>query len=1079
METNAADSLRASHEKALRLVRILELLRLKPWTAQQLAAALGVKKRAVLYYLEDLRGLEPHLGFRLLHDEIRHTYALSSGVVLSDIEKVVAHTALRMLYHHSPGHNQQYLEAMLKLARGLPEPARTIAQKSAEAMAAREPGLEGGNLEKIANAWFRRQLIRFEYQLPERRDPVSFELETYFIEVSRANMAVYVIGRERSYKNELRTFKLARMRFVTLIGPTEAYEIPEGFDPKEYLSDAWGVVGSGGRPVRVRLRFSPQAVQRIREGGYPNLRELEEGDDGSLVVELRVGADEEGFPLELLSWIQGWGPRVEVLEPEVLRQRWLEEARAVVERYASSRPHYWAHTHPDPSRWQPLREHLGRVAELAAARARAFGEAEKGWLAGRLHDVGKYGDLFQRRLEGKERGLDHWSAGAHLALFEYCAPQVALAIQGHHIGLQSGAKESLKEMRLREDGRGFPGELRLSEARLELLRERWQADGLELPPPRQAQIALPQNAAAMLETRMLFSALVDADFLDTEAHLRGPEARPTPPPLQAARALERLEARLQELAQDQGLPSAIRRLRQQVSEACARAAQQDARLFTLTAPTGSGKTLAMLRFALRRAVQDPRIRRIVVVLPYLSILDQTVRIYRELFADFGPHYILEDHSLAYRPLRKDSSDEQDLQERERRLLSENWEAPIVLTTHVQLLESLHASRPGACRKLHNLAGSVLLFDEVQTLPTHLAVPTLKTLSHLASDKYGAVVVFATATQPAFDSLHSKVQENEPQGWQPREIVPDPAALFGQSRRVAVEWRLKNPTPNPALATLLEADPQALVVLNLKRQAHRLFRLAQERGLEGLYHLSTALCPAHRKRALEEIQARLEAAQPCRLIATQVVEAGVELDFPVGYRALGPLEAIAQTAGRVNRHGLRPEGRLVVFWPEDEGYPDRAYAQAAGLTRALQAEGGLELTPEAFRRYYHSLYGLQSVSDPEIEGLIKTQNYAELARRYRIIETSAVNVVVPYDDEARALMQEARERGIAADWIHRARPYAVPYFLPKGGPPPFLETVFLRYGRAEAPDWYLCPDPALYDASLGFIPEEGSGVGLVI
>jgi len=1078
-------SLKATHEKALRLIRLLELLKLKPWTAQQLAQALGIKKRAVLYYLQDLQELGSHLGFRLIHDEIRRTYSLNAGVVLSDIEKVVIHTALRMLHYHSPGHNQQYQEALLKLARGLPEPARSVAQKSVEAMADRGPGLEGSNLEKITNAWFRHQLVQFHNQLPGRRELTKFELETYFIEVSRANMAVYVIGRERSYKGQLRTFKLARMQFVTLVGPTEAYQIPASFDPREYLSDAWGIVGGRGDPVRVRLRFSPQAVQRIREGGYPNLQELEEGDDGSLVVEVAVGADEDGFPIELLSWVQSWGPRVEVLEPEGLRQVWLAEARQLLERYDPQRvagpKTYWAHTHKDPTRWQTLQEHAAQVARLAAEKAQPFGDSEQADLAGKLHDLGKYGDLFQRRLEGKEKGLDHWSAGAHLALFEYRAPALALAIQGHHIGLQSGAKENLMAMRLREDGQGFPPELRLSETRLEVLKERLQSDGLELPPPSQAPIALPQSAAAMLETRMLFSALVDADFLDTERHMQGPEVlRPEPPPLQATEALERLEARLAQLAADPGIPSQIRALRRTVAQACAEAALEG-RLFTLTAPTGSGKTLAMLRFALKRAAQDPRIRRIVVVLPYLSILDQTVQIYRELFADFGYHYILEDHSLAYRPLRKELSDEQDILERERRLLSENWEAPIILTTHVQLLESLHASRPGACRKLHNLAGSVLLFDEVQTLPTPLAVPTLKTLAHLASDKYGSVVVFATATQPAFDTLHAKVQENEPQGWQPREIVPNPAALFGQSQRVAVEWWLKNPTPNPALATLLAADSQALAVLNLKRQAQALFQQAQERGLEGLYHLTTALCPAHRKEVLREIKARLDRREPCRLIATQVVEAGVELDFPIGYRALGPLEAIAQTAGRVNRHGLRREGRLVVFLPEDEGYPDRAYAQAAKLTLALQAEGGLELTPATFRRYYQSLYRIQQVSDPEIEGLIKTQNYAELARRYRIIETPAVNVVVPYNEEALALMQEARERGIAADWLHRARPYTVPFFLPHGGPPAFLETVFLRYGRqkSEVPDWFLSPDPACYDPSLGFTPAEGGPGSLVI
>lgn len=1072
--------------KALRLLRLLELLQQKPWKPAELRRELGLGERAIFDYLREVATLAEQLGLRFVHDTLRSTYHIEVVEQLNLTETVVAFTAIRMLAHHTPGTNKAYQEALRKLAKRLPESLKALAQKSIEALGERPPSLSGANLETLTQGWLLRRVVAFEYRIPERKT-IQVELETYFIEVSRANMAVYVIGKDRlygrniHYLDNLRTYKLERIQRPRLL--EASYSIPDDFDPGLYLSTAWGIVG-GENPQKVLLRFTPEASERIREGGYRNLSIVEQLEGGDTLVEIIVGTDRTGFPLELLPWIQSWGPRVEVIEPASLRQKWLAEARQVLERYEPQRvagpKTYWAHTHKDPTRWQTLQEHAAQVARLAAEKAEPFGDSEQADLAGKLHDLGKYGELFQRRLEGKEKGLDHWSAGAHLALFEYRAPALALAIQGHHIGLQSGAKENLMAMRLREDGQGFPPELRLSETRLEVLKERLQSDGLELPPPSQAPIALPQSAAAMLETRMLFSALVDADFLDTERHMQGPEVRrPEPLPLQAREALERLEARLAQLAADPGIPPKIRALRQTVTQACAEAALEG-RLFTLTAPTGSGKTLAMLRFALKRAAQDPRIRRIVVVLPYLSILDQTVQIYRELFADFGSHYILEDHSLAYRPLRKELSDEQDILERERRLLSENWEAPIILTTHVQLLESLHSSRPGACRKLHNLAGSVLLFDEVQTLPTPLAVPTLKTLAHLASDRYGSVVVFATATQPAFDTLHAKVQENEPQGWQPREIVPNPAVLFGQSQRVAVEWWLKNPTPNPALATLLAADSQALVVLNLKRQAQALFQQAQERGLEGLYHLSTALCPAHRKEVLREIKARLDRREPCRLIATQVVEAGVELDFPIGYRALGPLEAIAQTAGRVNRHGLRREGRLVVFLPEDEGYPDRAYAQAAKLTLALQAEGGLELTPATFRRYYQSLYGIQQVSDPEIEGLIKTQNYAELARRYRIIETPAVNVVVPYNEEALALMQEARERGIAADWLHRARPYTVPFFLPHGGPPAFLETVFLRYGRqkSEVPDWFLCPDPACYHASLGFTPAEGGPGSLV-
>ncbi|WP_027878447.1 CRISPR-associated endonuclease Cas3'' [Meiothermus cerbereus] len=1077
--------------KALRLLRLLELLQQKPWKPGKLRQELGLGERAIFDYLNEVKALAAQLGLRFVHDTLRSTYHIEVQEQLSPTETVVAFIATRMLAHHSPGSNRAYQEALRKLVKHLPEPLKTLALKSISALAERAPSLSGANLETLTQGWLERRVVAFEYRMPQQRT-FKVELETYFIEVSRANMAVYLIGKDRlygrgiHYLDNLKTYKLERIQRPRLLD--ETYTIPDDFDPGQYLSSAWGIVSSQ-QPLEVLLRFSPEASERIREGGYPNLQILEQLEGGSTLVQITVGTDQNQFPLELLPWIQSWGPRVEVLKPDSLRQAWLHEARQVLELYSpqwqSAPKVYWAHSHRDRTRWQTLREHATEVARLAAQKAAPFSASQKAELAGKLHDLGKYGDLFQRRLEGKEKGLDHWSAGAHVALFELRQPEVALAIQGHHIGLQSGAKDSLREMDLpKRGGQGIPAELRLSETNLEQLKARLLQDGLALPPPQPEQEKYQFNAAQMLDTRMLFSALVDADFLDTERHLLGPELlRPQPPPLQAAVALERLEARLAELADNPAVPEKTRKLRQAVAQACEEAAQQEGRLFTLTAPTGSGKTLAMLRFALGRAVRDPRIRRIVVVLPYLSILDQTAKIYRALFAEFGPHYILEDHSLAYRPLSKGLSDEQDLLERERRLLAENWEAPIILTTSVQLLESLHSNRPGACRKLHNLAGSVLLFDEVQTLPTHLAVPTLKTLARLASDQYGAVVVFATATQPAFEALHKQVQKNEPQGWQPQEMVPDPNALFSQSQRVQLDWWLKNPTPWPHLAALLKADSQALVVLNLKRQAHALFRQAEAQGLqEGLYHLSTALCPAHRKAVLEQIQQRLSEQAPCRLVATQVVEAGVELDFPVGYRALGPLEAIAQTAGRINRHGLRPEGRLVVFLPEDEGYPDRAYAQAAQLTKTLQAEGGLELDqPQTVQRYYQSLYGLRVVTDPEIERCIQTQNYAELARHYRLIETPAVNVVVPYNDEALALMQEARDQGISAAWIRQARPYAVPHYLPRNGVPPYLEPVFLRYGRekSEAPDWFLCPDRALYDSALGFTPEEGGALGLVV
>ncbi len=751
---------------------------------------------------------------------------------------------------------------------------------------------------------------------------------------------------------------------------------------------------------------------------------------------------------------------------------------------------YFGHTH-ETLDWQTMLEHSSEVSRLAQQHAKPFGDEAKADLAGILHDIGKYGDLFQRRLHGLEKGLDHWSAGAHIALLEYRQIEVALAIQGHHIGLQSGAANSLKEMRLEDVEKNHPLGLRLSETDVVLLKKRLTDDGVNLPSAPTHKPVLPASAAEMLETRMLFSSLVDADFLDTERTMnRGkPDfvPRPKTPELNATRALEILEQRLEKLNSDSSIPQKTRDLRASLAATCQEAALNPARVFTLTAPTGTGKTLAMLRFALTRATKDKRIRRIIIVLPFLTILDQTVDIYRQLFAEFGEYYILEHHSLTGIRKQETSGDEQAISDKEKRLLTENWDAPIVITTSVQFLESLHANRPSACRKLHNIAGSVVLFDEVQTLPVSLAVPTLKTLSKLATEKYAVSVVFATATQPAFDTLNSEVQKGEPLGlgWQPCEIVSSQAEMFMQAKRVESVWETKNATPWTEILEWLRRDQQALCIVNLKRHAYKLAELAIEAGLENVYHVSTALCPEHRRAILKKIIANLDAGKPCRVIATQCVEAGVDLDFPFVYRTIAPLDAIAQAAGRCNRNDARlKKGLLTVFIPESEAYPSKSYQQATELTRIQLGNGAGKLDlddPETYRRYYSSLYAIQNTTDPELEGFIRSQNYKEFAESYRLIENDAVNVVVPYNQAAKELMQEARQHGISPHWMRRVRGYTVSVYLKKNqGIPEYLEPIKYRYGKNQdfSENWFLCVEqnPFTYQAHyhevFGLLPEEG-------
>jgi predicted DNA-binding transcriptional regulator YafY len=329
---------RSHHHKSVHLMRIRDLLRGEARTAGHLleslnASALNLEDRLELRTLQRyLQELVERWG-EVEVDASRRPPVYRLTHKLNVVEALVTHSALRLLYHHTPGYNSTYASALNKLARQLPKPAQEIAIQSTQEH--KNKGQEAGEaLGLVAQAWFRRQRIAFDYRKPggsgqERHN----ELDVYFIEVSRANLGLYVIGYEHGYHRAVRTFKLDRMRRVKLMGEAEAYKIPQDFDPRKFLSNAWGVVGSsGGEPAQVRLRFQPEAAYRIEEAGYPAMERIYLSD-GRVEVRFEVGTNKQNFPVELLSWVQGWGPRVEVLEPESLRQRWLEEARQILDAY--------------------------------------------------------------------------------------------------------------------------------------------------------------------------------------------------------------------------------------------------------------------------------------------------------------------------------------------------------------------------------------------------------------------------------------------------------------------------------------------------------------------------------------------------------------------------------------------------------------------------------------------------------------------------------------------------------------------------------------------------------------------------
>ncbi len=760
-----------------------------------------------------------------------------------------------------------------------------------------------------------------------------------------------------------------------------------------------------------------------------------------------------------------------------------------------------------------LCHHLQAVSTRAGRFAAAFGAEEQVFAAGLLHDLGKYADQFQRRLrDPRERGRDHWTTGALAALttgpFGLLA---ALAIAGHHAGLEQLLDAKTLCRRVLEDLKNHADTY--TEADGGLLLRRFTADGFPLPKLDHGLSPHGESAADMLDVRMLFSALVDADFLETEAHFNGDaeiarRPRIDGPLLDFDKAIAALDEHL-ESVRNAFRDAPMAQAREALYRACVAAAAERQGLFTLSAPTGSGKTLAMLAFALHHA-RSHGLRRVVLVMPFLNIIDQTAAIYRSLFnpdRGFDPNTVIEHHSLAEHADRDAGDDEKDGASNAARLLAENWDAPIVLTTTLQLFESLMADRPSRCRKLHRLAQSVILFDEVQTLPPSLAVATLSSLSRLGdpAGPYRSTVLFATATQPAFDALHARIRDFAAGGWQPTEIVAEAESLYvPAASRVRVEWRHEATIELDALADELQQHDRVLCIVNLKRHASRLASSLRERGVAGVLHLSTNMCPAHRTEVLKTVNSRLRRGKSVRLIATQCVEAGVDLDFPVVYRAIAPLEAIGQAAGRCNRHGRRDPGRVIVFKPHDDRKPyPPGYGEGVDATQTflalLKTQGDLNATeilnsPQNLRAYFRYCYGLSGRASGELDDerplheAIRAGDFKEVARLYKLIKQDSINVLVPYNPQAfEQLSREIRETDpltpdFICAWRRRATPHAVSLFRPQNNSPlaPHLEPVqFSRRHPVEwwQADWFIALPGIEYDALLG-VAEKTEDVWIV-
>lgn len=668
-----------------------------------------------------------------------------------------------------------------------------------------------------------------------------------------------------------------------------------------------------------------------------------------------------------------------------------------------------------------LIEHLQCVANMAGEFAAKFGARDLAYWAGIWHDVGKVHPKFQQYLRDCEihpdklrRGPDHKLAGSLIA--EKKGQDIlAFLIAGHHGGLPSltGLKEFLRHKTKRQS----------AEEAIKLI-------GQYLGEVESATSSVPpSHIASELNTeffiRMLFSALVDADFLDTERHFNREKAESRSEGLN-------LSDLWQDFEKDQAnlTKSATRRVndvRQEVYQSCLRAADQPQGIFRLTVPTGGGKTRSGMAFALKHALCHD-LDRIIVAIPYTSIIEQTADVYRQIFRSG----VLEHHSaVSSREDRPDLSDQADvcdpvsLNDVWSRLAAENWDAPIVVTTTVQLFESLFDRKTTACRKLHNIARSVIILDEVQTLPTHILEPILDALNQLVAH-YNVTVVLCTATQPALDnSPYLKGLENV------REIIPNPDQHFSVLQRVSYECpRAGEKWTWEQVAEEMLGSDQALAVVNTKSDALRLLDALQD---EEALHLSTLLCGSHRRDVLYEVKQRLKQKRPCHLVSTQVVEAGVDLDFPFVLRAIGPLDRIVQAAGRCNREGRLTSGRVVVFDPEEGKLPGRAYRSATDICRNLLGQSDFNFNdPNSYQRFFQSLYQVVETDKENIQSSRRNFDYRAVAEKFRMIRDDSVPVVVRYrgkdgsDDTADRLIAyiKNQEEGLPRWILQQLQPYIV-------------------------------------------------------
>ncbi|HEY8420630.1 MAG TPA: CRISPR-associated helicase Cas3' [Thermoclostridium sp.] len=686
---------------------------------------------------------------------------------------------------------------------------------------------------------------------------------------------------------------------------------------------------------------------------------------------------------------------------------------------------YIAHKRED-GKEQPLLEHLKCTAEKASQFAKCFGKSETAFICGLLHDIGKYSEEFQNRINNDGKLCDHSTAGAKVlkSISPAIGNLLGYVITGHHSGLLNGGGWGA----VNEDGSMY-GRLKKEIPDFRAYSNEVTSD---LYPPLEIiarQLAdtrsidmRDQGYCFSFLVRMIFSCLVDADFLDTEAFMndekisRGVECNFT-----------ELEDKIMQHTRTFDTSSEINKKRKGIFEQCLKKAEEHPGVYKLSVPTGGGKTIASMAFSLRHIRHNPTLRRIIYIIPFTSIIEQNAKVFSDIL---GREYVLEHHSN----YDLSQNDEEDYNVK--KLAAENWDIPIVITTNVQFFESIYGNKVSKVRKLHNIANSVIVLDEVQMLPTEYLIPCAKAIEELVNN-YNCSVVLCSATQPEIERFMSEKIEA-------KEICSNITEMYEAFSKIKISFI--GGLSSGELVKRLNKENQCLIIVNTKRQAKNLYeKLKGKYGTDGVFHLSTYMCPAHRSEKIKAIKERLKEGSKCIVVSTSLIEAGVDVDFPVVYRAMCGLDSIIQAAGRCNRERKKDLAYVFVFDFIDEDYkinkssPFGNYLWQRQCITEIVARKCEDVTkPEAIKKYFDILFSNAAISELDKKNIVKRLNegfcmntptdfnfeFEDIARDFKMIDENDYSVIVKYNDDAVKKINELEYGYFTRDKLRSIQKYIV-------------------------------------------------------